>query len=154
MEAAERRSYNAVRTQETLSPTDTGSTDHSFPTDHPIDTRGADSFSVHSRTPLASSAAMSTYPPPPMPQPGVNKEGGYDAESRAGSQTDLRQRQSRHGMGGSSWDLLSGIKNFEAEYETYDSRKASEAHLAFAEGDLPNTKVGPSSHASRQTYWD
>jgi hypothetical protein len=40
-----------------------------------------------------------------------------------------------------SWDLLSGIKKFEHSYEEFDSRNASESHLAFADGDVPKNKV-------------
>jgi hypothetical protein len=42
----------------------------------------------------------------------------------------------------SSWDILNGMKKFEHSYEEFDSRNASERHLAFAQGDLPNNKVG------------
>jgi hypothetical protein len=46
-------------------------------------------------------------------------------------------------MGGrsSSWDLLSGVKKFEQDYQGFDTRNASEAHLVFADGDVPNNKV-------------
>ncbi|KAL0576656.1 hypothetical protein V5O48_005316 [Marasmius crinis-equi] len=37
-----------------------------------------------------------------------------------------------------SWDLL---KRFENSYEEFDSRNASENHLAFADGDMPQNKV-------------
>ncbi|KAL6310327.1 Mechanosensitive ion channel-domain-containing protein [Sparassis latifolia] len=37
-----------------------------------------------------------------------------------------------------SWDILSGIKKLEHSYVEFDSRHASQAHLAFAEGDVPN----------------
>lgn len=40
-----------------------------------------------------------------------------------------------------SWDLLAGIKKFEHSYEGFDSRNASEAHLAFADGDVPKNKA-------------
>ncbi|KAI0063682.1 hypothetical protein BV25DRAFT_1801709 [Artomyces pyxidatus] len=41
----------------------------------------------------------------------------------------------------SSWDLLAGVRKFESAYDQFDSRNASEQHLAFAEGDIPNTKI-------------
>jgi hypothetical protein len=41
----------------------------------------------------------------------------------------------------SSWDLLGGARKFGEAYEHFDSRNASEQHLAFADGDLPNSKV-------------
>ena len=50
------------------------------------------------------------------------------------------KHHSRPGLGSrnSSWDLL---KRFEHSYEEFDSRNASENHLAFAEGDMPQNKV-------------
>jgi len=41
----------------------------------------------------------------------------------------------------SSWDLLSGIKKFEHSYEGFDTRNATEAHLVYADGDLPKNKA-------------
>ncbi|KAJ7497312.1 Mechanosensitive ion channel-domain-containing protein [Mycena latifolia] len=39
---------------------------------------------------------------------------------------------------GGSWDLLSGIKKMEHSYQEFDpARNATEAHLAFADGDIP-----------------
>lgn len=40
-----------------------------------------------------------------------------------------------------SWDLLNQMKTNLNAYEEFDSRNASEAHLAFAEGDVPKNKV-------------
>ena len=40
-----------------------------------------------------------------------------------------------------SWDLLAGYRKFEHSYEEFDTRKASEKHLVFADGDVPNTAV-------------
>lgn len=55
-----------------------------------------------------------------------------------------------------SWDILAGYKKFEHSYEEFDTRKASEKHLVFADGDVPNTAVsatfserGCRSHALR-----
>ncbi|KAI0717187.1 hypothetical protein C8T65DRAFT_572201 [Cerioporus squamosus] len=62
-----------------------------------------------------------------MPAPG----GGGDS-------VDLGSgRQSRN----ASWDLLAGMRKFEQGYEQFDSRNASESHLAFADGDIPKNKV-------------
>ncbi|CCM01460.1 uncharacterized protein FIBRA_03513 [Fibroporia radiculosa] len=41
----------------------------------------------------------------------------------------------------SSWDLLGGIRRLEHSYVEFDPRRASEAHLVFAEGDLPKNAV-------------
>ena len=40
-----------------------------------------------------------------------------------------------------SWDLLAGYRKFEHSYEEFDTRNASEKHLVFADGDVPNTAV-------------
>lgn len=40
-----------------------------------------------------------------------------------------------------SWDLLAGYRKFEHGYEEFDTRNASEKHLVFADGDIPNTPV-------------
>ena len=37
--------------------------------------------------------------------------------------------------------MLAGVRKFEQSYEDFDSRNASEAHLAFAEGDMSTNKV-------------
>jgi hypothetical protein len=42
---------------------------------------------------------------------------------------------------GTSWDLLGGARKINEAYEHFDSRNASEQHLVFADGDLPNSKV-------------
>jgi len=34
-----------------------------------------------------------------------------------------------------------GIKRFEHDFEGFDSRNASESHLAFADGDIPKNKA-------------
>lgn len=40
-----------------------------------------------------------------------------------------------------SWDLLSGVKKLEHSYEQFDSRHASQAHLVYADGDVPKNRV-------------
>jgi len=44
---------------------------------------------------------------------------------------------SRH----SNWDVYSRIKKIEHSYEEFDTRNAAEPHLAYADGDIPKTKV-------------
>lgn len=39
------------------------------------------------------------------------------------------------------WDFFQGVKNFESSYGEFDSRNASEKHLAFADGDTPKNGV-------------
>lgn len=69
----------------------------------------------------------------------------YDPERGSRSQTPgMPEASMSPGPGNSrnsSWDLMSGIKKFEHSYEEFDSRNASQAHLAFADGDVPNNKV-------------
>ncbi|KII92920.1 hypothetical protein PLICRDRAFT_103857 [Plicaturopsis crispa FD-325 SS-3] len=47
---------------------------------------------------------------------------------------------SRHTSVWGSSEILSGIRKFEHGYEEFDPRNASQAHLAFAEGDMPANK--------------
>ena len=49
----------------------------------------------------------------------------------------------------SSWDLLGGARKINEAYEQFDPRNASEQHLVFADGDLPNSKV---SHRHSGTF--
>lgn len=110
--------------------------------------------STKSTVPLAPSYS---YPPSPshnMPQgPSSRLLGGhgdqlpptYDAERMAGFER-LPNDSKRTGSTStnsrtSSWDLLSGFKKFEQDYEHFDSRNVSSAHLAFADGDVPKNKV-------------
>jgi hypothetical protein len=51
------------------------------------------------------------------------------------------QQQQHHNPRGSSWDLLGGARKLNEAYEQFDPRNASEQHLVFADGDLPNSKV-------------
>lgn len=113
--------------------------------------------SDHPRTPLM-------YPPQPNVGPSTSQtslsnprrvhiqqqEGGnahgYDAErAQPSTGSDPASGLPRPGMpahsGSSNWDVLSGIKKFEQGYEEFDTRHASQAHLTFAEGDIPNNKV-------------
>jgi hypothetical protein len=41
----------------------------------------------------------------------------------------------------STWNVLGGARKIGEAYERFDPRNASEQHLAFADGDLPNSKV-------------
>lgn len=59
---------------------------------------------------------------------------------------------------GSSWDLLGGARKINEAYEQFDSRNASEQHLVFADGDLPNSKVSHrllflGAHGSKNGWW-
>ena len=41
----------------------------------------------------------------------------------------------------SSWDLFGGARKLGQAYERFDPHNTREQHLAFADGDLPNSKV-------------
>ncbi|EJF65070.1 hypothetical protein DICSQDRAFT_50713 [Dichomitus squalens LYAD-421 SS1] len=56
-----------------------------------------------------------------MPTPGDSGDFGHPRNTRNGS-----------------WDLLAGVRK---GYEQFDSRNASQSHLAFADGDLPKNTV-------------
>ncbi|KDQ53484.1 hypothetical protein JAAARDRAFT_209850 [Jaapia argillacea MUCL 33604] len=61
----------------------------------------------------------------------------YDAENGGSAKKRSPYFQAPAHNRGSSWDVLAGIKT---QYEEFDSRNASQAHLAFAEGDIPKDK--------------
>ena len=63
--------------------------------------------------------------------------GGKGSSGSPGESTDMSRNQ--------SWDLLAGVRKFEQGYERCDSRNASEAHLQFADGDLPKNGVSVNS---------
>lgn len=52
-----------------------------------------------------------------------------------------------------SWDLLAGMRKFEHGYEQFDSRNASQAHLTFADGDVPKNKVRFWHRFAAQGLW-
>ena len=56
------------------------------------------------------------------------------------SHSQDHHHQQRHPRG-ASWDLLGGARKINEAYEHFDPRNASEQHLVFADGDLPNSKV-------------
>lgn len=66
----------------------------------------------------------------------------YDAERGGFPSPSMSEpvKPSAHSRG-SSWDILNGIRKFEHSYEEFDSRNASQSHLVYAEGDIPNNKV-------------
>lgn len=91
----------------------------------------SDSFSLHSRAPLAPRVRMEPMPTgPSMPVPNAPAMGRPPLSQSSSGLT--------HRAGNSSWDLLSGIRK---DYEGFDTRNATESHLQFAQGDVPNNKV-------------
>lgn len=110
-----------------------------------LDLDRAASLSYTSHMPLnKNNAAQSTTSLPAqhgayvdgLSQPQVGLEGlppqaNYDLQ-----QPGQHTPSTRH----SSWDML-GARKIGQAYERFDPRNASEQHLAFADGDLPNSKV-------------
>ncbi|KAI0280986.1 Mechanosensitive ion channel-domain-containing protein [Russula aff. rugulosa BPL654] len=75
---------------------------------------------------------------PSQSQAGREGEGPHRVYFDPHSQN--QQNQQQHNPRSSSWDLLGGARKINEAYEHFDSRNASEQHLVFADGDLPNTK--------------
>ncbi len=122
-----------------------------------------------------SATSSSMYPPVPQPQRGASLsqsslplgagapkrvhivDDSFDANTRSESYDAERGGFSGPSMPepvkppahsrGSSWDILNGIRKFEHSYEEFDSRNASQSHLVYAEGDMPNNKVRSSIYA-------
>ena len=121
-------------------------------------------MSVHSDSPLKSPPPPS-YPPLPSdfrdpgpsssstpPNPNKRKSKrvqiseslrGYDTERTAVPPMPMPGQSSGFHQGGrsGSWDMLAGIRKIEHSYDQFDTRNASEAHLVFADGDVPNNRV-------------
>ncbi|KAL4264733.1 Mechanosensitive ion channel protein [Pleurotus pulmonarius] len=121
------------------------------------------SLSARSDTPIVSPPSIpATYPPHSSSSNAMASDGArrvqmpdpnYDAERAARPHFSPNESSSTqphpnrpHSTRNPSWDLLSGIKRFEHGYEEFDSRNASEAHLAFADGDMPNNKFSKFYH--------
>jgi hypothetical protein len=51
------------------------------------------------------------------------------------------QGQQQHSSRNSTWNIFGGARSLGQAYEQFDPRNASEQHLVFADGDLPNSKV-------------
>ncbi|GLB37046.1 putative mechanosensitive ion channel [Lyophyllum shimeji] len=84
-----------------------------------------------------SSESTSPLRPDTRGKPQVAFSSPYDPErGQVSAGQSPHSGRSRSG----SWDLLAGIKKFESSYEEFDTRNASEAHLAFADGDIPKSK--------------
>ncbi|KAJ6586941.1 Mechanosensitive ion channel-domain-containing protein [Mycena vulgaris] len=98
-----------------------GSAGHTYPPNH----NSEDSMSI----PLSN---LQSGPSSRRDPRAAQMPEGYDPERAAGGMPDTK----------GSWDLLSGIKKMEHSYQEFDpARNASEAHLAFADGDIPANKA-------------
>jgi len=118
-----------------------------------------DNMSIHSAAPLhqQNNPIDTGYPPVSNPpSAGLTpvherhvqfSHAGSDVEANkeGGSPSEMPTPNPSPGPGHTnkspSWDLLAGYKKFEHSYEEFDTRKASEKHLVFADGDVPNTAV-------------
>ncbi|KAF9012331.1 hypothetical protein BDQ17DRAFT_1232693 [Cyathus striatus] len=67
----------------------------------------------------------------------------YDAER---ANRNLSHTQIPGNKRNASWDLFAGVRKFEQQYEQFDSRNASEAHLVYADGDVPKNKLARLYH--------
>ncbi|KAI0318281.1 Mechanosensitive ion channel-domain-containing protein [Amylostereum chailletii] len=107
------------------------------PTNHSFDERDhIDSLSYHSNNPFSNEAP--SYPPPPSGPPSFDPSPQPQRPHFRPIQNPTHPGQGRN----SSWDLLSaGVRKWEHSYDQFDSAKASQQHLAFADGDLPKTKI-------------
>ncbi|KAH9963910.1 Mechanosensitive ion channel-domain-containing protein [Russula dissimulans] len=115
------------------------------------------SYTSHSRTPLNSNnphPAQSTtsIAPPPLPAAPIYTSSqtqavqglppqAYHEHHEHQPKTQNREQRPDHSVRNSSWDLLGGARKFGQAYEQFDPRNASEQHLVFADGDLPNAKA-------------
>lgn len=153
----EQISLAAFQSQEDLS---RSSRRDSIPT---VTSHAHDNMSINSAAPLQqqSSSVDTGYPPVSQPSPGgltpVHEsrvqfsptESDVEANKEARSYPQMPTPEPSPGRGhigkSPSWDLLSGYKKFEHSYEEFDTRNASEKHLVFADGDVPNTAVSIAS---------
>lgn len=122
-----------------------------------------DGYSYSSHGPFAdSSPTLNMYPPSSLPPQSGKRirissfPAAGKADSPSTSDTERGAKSRRHSRPfhvmneqgnsigssrNSSWDLLAGVRKWEESVDQFDSRHASEKHLAFAEGDIPKNKV-------------
>lgn len=126
-----------------------------------VTSHAQDNMSINSAAPLRQQAnpVDTSYPPLSNPPSGgltpvhesrvqfdttvsdveANKEGRSHPQMPTPDSSGSRGHLSKN----PSWDLLAGYRKFEHSYEEFDTRNASEKHLVFADGDIPNTTVSP-----------
>lgn len=112
-------------------------------TDGHDDLDGSTSLSYASRMPLKNSNFEQSATSLPL-QHGDTLDSSAQAQAahsfdREGLPSNSHPQGHHHPS--HSWDLLGGARKIGQAYEQFDPRNASEQHLAFADGDLPNTKV-------------
>lgn len=104
-------------------------------TKEPIGDIRRDSVSINSTSYLNLRQSMSASPAPNMPFPHADYA---SASVAAATRPQTSAAGKSHKANNSSWDLLAGIKK---DFEGFDPRNAREAHLQFAQGDIPNNTV-------------
>ena len=96
-----------------------------------------DAKSYASTTPLGDPPSY-----PPLPNKHVHMPDGGSHHQHIDGLPYSSSSQSRpHNSRDSSWDLLAGVHKFEHGYQEFDTRKVSETHLQFAEGDIPQNRL-------------
>ena len=67
----------------------------------------------------------------------------YDAEQAQPGPSQQIMTEKGHHSRHSNWDLglVTGFRRLEHDYEDFDPRNAKEAHLVYADGDLPKNRV-------------
>ena len=103
------------------------------------DLEHATSLSYTSHLPLNRNPAQSAPQHGDSPSQTQDDREGYSPKVNFDSNSQSQRPQ--HSSRNSSWDLLGGARKFGQAYEHFDPRNASEEHLVFADGDLPNSKV-------------
>lgn len=103
------------------------------------DLEHATSLSYTSHLPLNRNPAQSAPQHGDSPSQTQDDREGYS--SKVNFDSNSQSQRPQHNSRNSSWDLLGGARKFGQAYEHFDPRNASEDHLVFADGDLPNSKV-------------
>ena len=103
-----------------------------------------DATSLYTGMPLNRNHAQSMTSIPPQHGENPFQTGRPGRRSTTGLlrfAVTSQSRRPQHNPRNSSWDLLGGARKFVQAYEQFDPRNASEQHLVFADGELPNSKV-------------
>ena len=147
---------STFQSQEDLS---RGSRRDSIPT---VTSHAHDNMSINSVAPLhLKNVTGDSGSPPlsgltPVHEPRVqfgSADSDVEANKEGRSYSEMPSPDTPGGRGhlskSPSWDLLAGYKKFEHAYEEFDTRNATEKHLVFADGDVPNTAVSFVSFGAR-----
>ena len=135
MSAAKRPEYDSIES----------SSDEKGFSDAHDDLDRVTSLSYTSRMPLSSSTEIPSQQGASVDRPAQaqaalpsDREG---LPSQTYSDSHPQNQHPHHSNRNSTWDVFGGARRLGHAYEQFDPRNASEQHLAFADGDLPNSKV-------------